>query len=49
MAGTNILGIDLNEIEYLTVNTTIINHYGTNWSNLSVTEKQDIIHDIIGR
>lgn len=49
MTDLNILGINLTDDEYSTVNTAVICHYGTDWNNLSVTEKQDIIHDIIGR
>ena len=49
MSEYNISGIELNHAEYAVVNSTIINFHATSWNRYTVVEKQDIIHDIIGR
>lgn len=50
MSELNILGIELNESEYLKVNAAATQMYnGIIWGNLSNVEKKSIIHKIIGR
>lgn len=49
MSEYNILGIELNYDEYSLVNANIANFHATSWNRYTVIEKQNIIHDIIGR
>jgi hypothetical protein len=49
MSDCNVLGIDLTNDEYSTVNTAVVYHYGETWNEYTAAEKQEIIHNIIGR